>query len=211
MTPVDSAHRVRRTRTLTRRIVVAAAVAIAGRDGLDAVTMRRVAADLGVSAMGLYRHVTDREDLLVGMLDALAHGIEWPEPVDDPRAEITALFTAIHDALRRESWAVPLLADGLAGPSILPALERIFAALDAAGFGPRDAFVGYALLWQYCLGELLSTHRAPEDSSFAQRMVRTADPAAYPVLRSMTDAQPQRAHGDHFAENFQRLLDGLMR
>jgi AcrR family transcriptional regulator len=174
--------------------------------------MRRLAEDLGTSAMSLYWHVASRQDLLVGMLDHVAGRVRLPDPVGDPRAEITAVLTAIHDALRADPWAVRLIViERLAGPRILPAVERIFAALTAAGFAGRDALVAYGLMWHYCAGELLSAHPATEGPTFAQTMVRTADPATFPTLRQVSDSVPHGASSDHFAENLQRLLDGLMR
>ncbi|GEC09999.1 TetR family transcriptional regulator [Streptomyces spinoverrucosus] len=201
----------RSTRRLSHDRVVREALRLARAEGLPAVTMRRVAESLGTSAMALYRHVDNREALLVAMLDEVAKGISLPEPVADPRSEITVLMTAIHDALHDEPWAVRLLiTDRLAGPSILPVVERIMAALLRAGLSPRDAMVAYGLLWHYTAGELLSVHHDVPDS-FGRRMVAAADPAAYPALVEVFSALPPGPAGDWFPENLQRLLDGLLK
>ncbi|MEV6589906.1 ATP-binding cassette domain-containing protein [Streptomyces acidicola] len=130
----------RSARRLSSGRVVREVLRLAREEGLTAVTMRRVAESLETSAMSLYRHVDNREALLVAMLDEVAKGISLPEPVTDPRSEITALMTAIHDALHGDPWAVRLLVtDRLAGPSVLPVIERIMVALLRAGLTPRDA------------------------------------------------------------------------
>lgn len=196
--------------SLDRQAVVGEALRLVRREGLDAVTMRRLADELATSPMSLYRHVEDRQDLLVGMLDAVAAGIELPPVAGDPRAEITAVITAIHDALRRDPWAVELIVSGkLAGPSILPAIDRLFAALSATGLQPRDVSVGYALIWHYTAGELIDSHHE-RDENFGRAMVRAADPARFPALTSIVAQLPEGPPSDHFAENLQRLLDGLI-
>jgi AcrR family transcriptional regulator len=195
---------------LSREAIVDRALRLARDEGLAAVSMRRIADELATSPMSLYRHIGDRQDLLIAMLDAVARGIALPPPVTDARTEITAVLTAIHDALRGDPWAVQLLInDKLAGPSILPTIERIFAALHHAGLTPRDASVTYALLWHYTAGELLDTHHRPADP-FSVNMVRSADPELYPALLRSVSSFPPGRPGDWFTENLQRVLDGVL-
>lgn len=197
-------------RRLDRDTIVAEAIRLVRADGIEAVTMRRLADELGTGPMSLYRHVEDRQALLVAMLDAVAQAIRLPPAAGDPRSEITAVFTAVHDTLRRDHWAVLLIVgEKLAGPAILPAIERIFAALRAAGLSPRDTAVAYALLWHYTAGELLDRHHVTPES-YSQRMVRTVDPQAYPALSESLDALPPGPASDWFTESFQRILDGLL-
>lgn len=197
-------------RRLDRDTIVAEALRLVRAEGIEAVTMRRLADELGTGPMSLYRHVADRQAMLIAMLDAIAQTIRLPPVVGDPRSEITAVFTAIHDALRQDHWAVQLIVgEKLAGPSILPAIERIYAALRAAGLSPRDTAVGYALLWHYTAGELLDRHHATPNS-YSQRMVRDASPRDYPHLVESINAFPPGPPGDWFTESFQRILDGLL-
>ncbi|GAA5051746.1 AcrR family transcriptional regulator [Thermocatellispora tengchongensis] len=198
-------------RRLTARMIVEHAMRLVRDDGLQAVTMRRLADELGTAPMSLYRHIPDRQALMVAMLDQVARDIRFPPPAGDPRAEITAVLTAIHDALRRDSWAIGLIVtDKLAGPSIIPALERLFAALRRAGLTLRDTRVAFALLWHYTVGELLDTHLDIPDDTYARRMVHDVDPESYPTLAAIAQAAPGGPPGDWFAENLQRLLDGLL-
>ncbi len=205
------AARLRRQRTpLSRAVIVGQAMRIVESDGLAAVTMRRLADDLSTSPMALYRHIADRQDLLVGMLDEVAGEVNLPPAAGDPRAELTAVFTAIHDALHRHPWAVQLLViDQLAGPKIVPAIERIMLALSRAGFGPRDSSVAYGLIWHYTVGELLDDHNVTPES-YNRRMVRELDAASYPAIANVLAHAPAEPRGDFYAENLQRLLDGLL-
>jgi AcrR family transcriptional regulator len=207
--PSDREPPPRRQAWLTRHAIVARAVAIARSEGLNAVTMRRLATDLHTSPMSLYRHVADRQQLLLGMLDDVAGRVAPPPVAGDPRSEITAVITAIHDALRADPWAVSLIVtDKLASPMILPAVDRIFTALSKAGLTPRDVSVAYALMWHYTAGELIDSHHAsPHD--YSRAMVRHANPDLYPGLTSVVRALPDEPPSDHFAENLQRILDGL--
>src|SRR5688500_9785072 len=77
----------------SRAEITAAATALADRDGLDAVSMRKVAAELGTGAASLYRYVANRDDLLDLMADATAAEYELPPPGGDPLADLTVLGT----------------------------------------------------------------------------------------------------------------------
>jgi AcrR family transcriptional regulator len=144
---------------LTRSRIVATAIAVARAEGIAAASMRRIAEELGSATMSLYRHVADRERLLVAMLDDVAGAITAPEPVPDPRSELTAVLTAVHDAFRRDPWVVEVLVvDGLASPLILPLVERIFIALERAGLAGRELAEAYALLFHFLYGETIATH-----------------------------------------------------
>lgn len=194
---------------MTTEIIVDAAMAIVREQGLEALTMRRLAADLRVAPMSVYRHIDDRQTLLLAMLDVVADGVSPPPVSADPRAEITAVMTAIHDVLHDDPWAIGLLvSDKLASPKILPAVNRIYTALTNSGLAPRDVSVAYMLIWHYTVGELLDRHHTPADA-FSRTMVRSADPSEYPGLMSVVAGLPEGPPSDHYAENLQRILDGL--
>lgn len=198
------------TRTaLTRSRIVATAVGIARSEGIAAASMRRIADELGAAPMTLYRHVADRQTLLLAMLDDVAATIVLPEPVDDPYAELTAIMTAAHSTFRRDPWVVTVLVvDGLASPLILPVVERCFAALERGGLRGRDVLAGYSLLWHYVYGESISAHHDRPDT-FARQMARGASPG-YPAMARAV-AAPASARGrDYFAENLRRQLRGLL-
>ncbi|MFC5995250.1 TetR/AcrR family transcriptional regulator [Pseudonocardia hispaniensis] len=194
---------------LDRPTIVAAAIAVARTEGLSAVTMRRIADELGCGPMSLYRHVADRDALVLEMLDVVAAGIEVPPPVTEPRAELVAVLTAVHAALAVEHWAVlPLVIERLASPRILPLVERVFVALARAGVAGRDVVAVNQLLWQFVYGELLWTHH-DRPATFARQMVHNASSEQYPALAAAVRDLPDVVT-DHFDQNLRRLLDGVL-
>jgi AcrR family transcriptional regulator len=72
--------------------VVDAAAAVVDRDGIDGLTMRRVAEELDSSPMALYRHVRDKDELLVALLDRLVERLPRPDLPEDPRDRILVAF-----------------------------------------------------------------------------------------------------------------------
>ncbi|MCV2395203.1 TetR family transcriptional regulator [Actinotalea sp. M2MS4P-6] len=125
---------------LTRALLVERALAIVDRDGLDALTMRRLAADLGVKAASLYNHVSGRDDLLDGAVRLVRAEMRLPEaPPDDWREMLGAIYTEYLRVLARHPNLVPLAGRRTPGEEVsgLEYLTRV-------GFAPRDA----VRLWQ---------------------------------------------------------------
>jgi AcrR family transcriptional regulator len=194
---------------LDRQAIVAAALAVARTEGLPAVTMRRIADELGCGPMSLYRHVADRDALVLEMLDVVAAGIDLPPPSPDPREELTGLLTAVHSALAADHWAVlPLVAEGMSSPRILPVLDRALAALTRGGLTGRARLAVHQMLWQYVFGELLWTHHDRPDS-YGKRMVRAASPDTFPAIADAVRSAPVHP-AENFPDNLQRLLDGAL-
>jgi AcrR family transcriptional regulator len=95
MTPQTDAARV----PLSRDRVLAAAIALADARGIEGLSMRRLARELGVEAMSLYHHVANKDEILDGMVDAVIAGVALPATMDDWKATIRATAIATHDAL----------------------------------------------------------------------------------------------------------------
>src|SRR5665811_2541629 len=105
----------RRTR-LSRDRVLHAAVALADNTELDAFSMRRLAQELGVVPMALYKHVANRDELLDGMVDIVFGEIESPSIDDDWRSALRRRAISSHEALKRHSWAIGLMEIRNPGP-----------------------------------------------------------------------------------------------
>jgi AcrR family transcriptional regulator len=134
---------------------VAAALAIADAEGLAAVSMRRVASDLGSGTATLYRYITNRDELVELMIDAVQGEDPIPEPGRDWRADLTAVAHAQRATLLRHPW----LAGELSGrPSLGPnALRRSESALRAAvALTPDITLASRALgvVYAYVLGSV---------------------------------------------------------
>lgn len=116
----------------SRAQITAAAVGIADREGLDAVSMRRVAAELGTGAASLYRYIGTREDLLDLMTDAVGAEQPPPRPTGDWVADLVAVSEGFRSVLRRHPWLPSLvLTRPVLGPNGLDVLEHVLSALAA--------------------------------------------------------------------------------
>jgi AcrR family transcriptional regulator len=142
--------------TLSKERIVAAATAVADKEGLDALSMRRVAVELDMATMSLYRHVQDKDDLLTAMVDA-AFG-EWQAPPPRSGAAWQALLTEAARELwlifRRHPWLAPAysLTRPLIVPSGLAYSERVLAALLDRGLKPATAFSMHLILFNFVRG-----------------------------------------------------------
>lgn len=115
----------------TRADIAAAAVRIADAEGLDAVSMRHVAAELGCGTMSLYNYVPRKEDLYELMIDAIGAEHEMFEPTGDWRADMLRNAEETRAIMRRHTW-VPRLMSGVFafGPNSLRYLEHCLACLE---------------------------------------------------------------------------------
>src|SRR5207245_4779395 len=95
----------RRDRGLSRDEIVRAAIAVADAEGPEAISMRRIAREVGAGVMSLYWYVSSKEELLDLMLDAIEAEIEVPEPTGDWRADLGAFARRPRAALRQHRWA----------------------------------------------------------------------------------------------------------
>ena len=99
-----------RREPLTRARIVDAAIGVADAGGLEAVSMRRLANELGVAAMSLYHHVAGKDAVLDGMVDRLVDAIESPVDPSDWKATLRRRAHAGRTLFRRHAWAPALIA-----------------------------------------------------------------------------------------------------
>lgn len=120
-----------RARGLSRADIVRAAVAVADAEGTGALSIRRIARDLGVGPMSLYWHVSSMEELHQLMVERVQAEIEAPEPSGDWRADLRAYAGNTRAALLRHPWAVDFLGIGPpSGPDDARNAERLMAVFD---------------------------------------------------------------------------------
>jgi len=181
-------------------------------EGADAVTMRRLAGRLGVTPMALYRHVGNKDELLLALIDRLANRLIYPTLPDDPRQRIIVLWRTLYDGLAANTWLAEVLARRrLMAPSVLGAVEEIHASLIRAGLTLPEAVRGYRQLWQFTLGALLVRAGAIAEGPSVQAELRGApDPEQFPTLAAAA-AQWSAAHGrDTYGADLEALLDALL-
>ncbi|MFD5437158.1 TetR/AcrR family transcriptional regulator [Kitasatospora sp. NPDC127067] len=214
---------------LSRPLVLGAAVALVDREGLAALTMRRLAAELGVESMALYRYTPGKEALIDGLVEAyfdeinarLRAGSTGGSHPDGWRAELRRIARAFAATAHAHPEILPLVATRpLAVPvarrpaSVLDLTEHILAVLGRAGFDDAGALTVYRTFVAWNLGCLLVDKRQvvdnPSEPDPALRLGLHRLPAAdYPRLRALV---PRFADFDHEAEmlsGLDSLLDGM--
>src|SRR6266540_4589920 len=102
---------------LSRERVLRAAIALADESGIESLSMRKLADELGVKAMSLYNHVANKDDLLDGIVDAVWGEIVLPSAETDWKTRIRGIATSAHEALLRHPWASTLHARQKPGPA----------------------------------------------------------------------------------------------
>lgn len=147
---------------LTAQRIIEAAAAVADRGGLEAVSMRNVAKELGVEAMSLYHHVADKESLLDGLADWIVEQIELPEVTDPWRAAMSARAHSAHDVLSAHPWAITLIESRPApGLPLLRHHDRIVGCLLESGFSAALATHAFSAIDAYVYGFTLSEANLP--------------------------------------------------
>ncbi len=177
--------------------------------------MRRLAQELGSSPMALYRHVRDKDELLVLALDRLAAAVPRPAFAADPRTRVQQACRAMHDGLAERAWVVDVLAQGdLIAPSILWLVEEIVAGLMSCGLSEPEAADGYRAIWQFTVGELIIQRGVQRTAAlgrvpFVVRLLTSVDPAQLPALAALAPHWVPARGRDSYDVGLTALLDGL--
>lgn len=131
----------------SRAEITAAAIGIADREGLDAVSMRRVAAELGTGAASLYRYVETRDDLLDLMIDAVGGEQALPPPSGDWLADLVGVGDQARAVMRRHPWLPGLVTTrAVLGPNGLAVLEHVLEVLAPHPAGLTAKLEAFAML-----------------------------------------------------------------
>jgi AcrR family transcriptional regulator len=155
-------QRVGRPSRLSRGEILLAAERLADDGGAANVTMRRVASQLGVSTMALYRHVADKDALLLAVLDRQVGSRRSPRLPQDPRGRVLRLFRWLYEGVDERPWAVEVVGHGnVVAPSMVPRVEQIIAAFIELGLTQRQAADAYLACWRFTVGTLLLRHPSP--------------------------------------------------
>jgi TetR/AcrR family tetracycline transcriptional repressor len=144
---------------LTRDRIVDATLHIMDTEGLDAVSMRRVAREVGVEAMSLYNHVRDKDDLLNGVIERVMGGFAFPDrdQHDDWVVYGRRLAYAWRDVLRAHPPVMQLFAERKHGTSLdtLRPMEAALEVLRGAGLGEREAVQAFHTIGGFIFGYVM--------------------------------------------------------
>jgi AcrR family transcriptional regulator len=205
---------------LTRQRVLRAAVALADRGGVGALSMRKLAQELGVEAMSLYHHVANKDDILDGIVDVVFGEIELPTGEAGWEAAMRRRSVSAREALRRHPWATGLMESRRTpGPANIRHHDAVLGVLRNAGFPVELAAHAYSLLDSYIYGFALQEaslpfHTPEETAEVAQEIMAVFPADDYPHLAEIATEhvlQPGYDYGDEFLYGLDLILDGLAR
>ena len=208
---------------LSRDQIVASAVEIAGRDGLEALSIRAIATALGVSPMALYRHVATKEeivDLVVGeMLAQQSDRREWPAAWDDV---LRLVAEALANVLRTDPAVLDTLQRrAMAGPHTLDGMEHLLAALAAVGvddpaaatgiYGNVVGFVFGHVALQYGRSRAREAQGISADEQRGRLMEQVTQLSAtdYPRVRAASADIPSLFEDHNARLGIERLIDAF--
>jgi AcrR family transcriptional regulator len=201
----------------SRAEILAGARQLVDRDGWDKLTIRRLAAEIGVGATTLYHHVRDKEDLLIQLLDYYADQIPRPSLPSDPRERIIVAATTMHDSLA--AWprvAEALTADDLVGQSALWMVDAMVGGAMDCGCTAEQAVDVYRSIWYYTVGEITVRANSARRRAIDERPVhrdavyREIDGAELPALAAVGENWAELAARNTYPQGLRAFVTGLL-
>jgi AcrR family transcriptional regulator len=205
---------------LSRDRVLDAALVLADSGGLQALTIRSLAAALGAKPMSVYYHVANKDEILDALVDQVFSEIVLPVPGREWRTELGGRARSARQVLARHRWAIGLLESRRSpGPANLRHHDAVLATLLDAGFSAALTAHAYALLDSYVYGFALQEAGLPFEGpdsvgSVAEPIMALMAAGEYPHLREMASSyylQPGYDFADEFGFGLELVLDGLER
>lgn len=210
----------------SRAEIAAAALAIADAEGFDAVSMRKVAQNLGAGTMTLYHYVRNKDELITLMVDEVMAELLVPEEEleKDWRSAVTQIAIRTRDAFVAHRWTLDRLGDGRPGPNGMRHFEQSLKAVEELEISPYDKFELIGQIDDYVFGfalreaQELEEHQRgwpPEVIEYFQRMLDSGEyPAISGFLGDDADAGIDLVveylkRGGRFERGLERLLDGI--
>jgi AcrR family transcriptional regulator len=210
---------------LTRERIVGAAIALADDAGIESLSMRKLAKNLGVEAMSLYNHVSNKNDLVDAMVDLVVLEIELPSDADWERA-IRECAISAYETFLRHPWACSLVMTPrhprLAESPRLRYIEWLLGRLTDAGFSPELTYRGYHALDSHILGFTMwqlghsaggeDITRGQEPEEFVAKLVPRLRASGYPRLAEHAEqhlSAPWKETLREFEFGLDLILDGL--
>lgn len=203
---------------LSRQRLLKAAAALADRGGVGALSMRKLAQELGVEAMSLYHHVANKDEILDALVDVVFGEIGLPRTDLDWKAALRERAIAARATLLRHPWAISLMESRpIPGDANLRHHDAVLALLRHAGFSIEMAAHAFSALNSYIYGfalqETTLPFRGPEEAAVVVESILEHFPADdYPHLFEMAVEhvlQPGYDYGDEFLYGLDLVLDGL--
>ncbi|CAL9521847.1 TetR/AcrR family transcriptional regulator [Streptomyces sp. enrichment culture] len=203
-----------RPRILSRERIVTVARRIADEEGLDALTVRRVAQRLGTGQASLYRHIEDRDELLRLLAEDVAVHLPAPKEHLDVHERVVEQWLDAYDYLSHHRWAARIIAEGehvadSASTFAEGALDALRALAGDAKEARADLARVYRVLWHLLLGHVLNVHpvgHAHSEDAGPRSAGESEDTDAAPAPNPDEASTPR----DDLAWALPRVLDGML-
>jgi AcrR family transcriptional regulator len=199
--------------------VLRAAISLADEGGIESLTMRRLAQELGVEAMTLYYYVANKDDILDGIVDIVLSEFELPSSGTEWKAAIRKTAISAHDVLVRHPWAASLMLSATgSSPARWRYMDAILGCLREAGFSADMTDHGYHALDSHITGFTLWEVQVQIDPQtlpdLAATFLRELPVDDYPhLVEHVHQHLKERSPDDEgaFAFGLDLILDGLER
>ncbi len=200
-------------RPLTPERVVAAALRLIDRDGVEALSMRRLGAALRVEAMSLYKHVPDKAALLDAVAARVLAGLEPADPREPWEARLRHVAHEFRRAALAHPHVFPLLATRVPTlPEAFAPIEAMLGALRDAGLGDARLLAHFWAFLAYLTGALLAETAARTGAGSAALTVpESLDPAPFPELRRLARALAACDFATEFARGLELAIESVQR
>jgi len=195
---------------LSTQAIVDTAIAIADVDGLDAVSIRRVAAILDVRPMSLYTHIISKDELLALMANELMGTliIEPPLP-DDWREALSLIAHRTFRMFASHPWLLALLARRPRhGPNVTRQAKQLADAVESLRLPPDEMWTLLSIVNDYILGHALRVATTGSTSDFVKNL-SARDRAQLPEVSALARTEETRRSGEVFELGLQVVLDGV--
>lgn len=198
--------------------IVSVAIELADRDGLEAVSMRRVADRLETGPASLYRHLANRDDLVATMVDHVTGRHEYPDATDlDWRTCMHLLARQDYTTFLAHPWLLTATSTATPpfGTASLAAMEWALTALTQLRLPPHDAGRAVMTINHYVQGTarvVLGERPAgagPDPGRNWQQRLRNADLGDFPLLRELISDRLPDEDRDWFEDGLDVILDGI--
>ncbi len=205
---------------LSRERILRAAIDLADKGGVEALSMRKLGQELQVEAMSLYNHVANKDDILDGIVDLVFSEIAVPSDRTNWKAAMRQRALSARDALLRHPWATSLMQSRTKpGPATLRHHDAVIGSLREAGFTIDMAAHAFSVMDGYIYGFALQqvnlpSHTSEEATELAGNILQQLPAAEYPHLAEMIvehALKPGYDYADEFAFGLDLILDGLER
>ena len=202
----------KKRRRLSPESITEAAIRLADDDGLEAVSIRRVAAELDARAMSLYDHFASKRDLLASMTDEVVGEMLVSRPLPEPwREGVATSARTMYAAYARHPWAIFVAAERLnPGPNAIKLAKQMARALATLPLEHGDVWQVQGIVNDYVIGYSFRTVGTvnPEDMEAA---IAQTDIVEFPELAALPDNLRTRSSIERFELGLQTVLDGIER